>query len=149
MIKGLNYFFVTSIIWLSFVLCISFFEAPIKFHAEGIIYEQALRIGKIVFLSLNKIEIMFASTTTLYIIYKSGTKKFLIGLIPIVILIIQTIFILPELIEQMNDRINKIPLETHKYHIGYIITEILKVITLIIFIFIQIKEFTYETRHKK
>ncbi|APD07344.1 hypothetical protein UJ101_01837 [Flavobacteriaceae bacterium UJ101] len=149
MTKGFNYFFILTLIWLSFVLAISFFEAPLKFTAEGVIYEQALRIGKKIFLSLNRLELVFASLTFCYFIYTKNYRSLWIGLIPIFIVLLQTFWIMPPLLNQMDERINQIPLKSHFYHITYIIMELIKVISLAIFTYLQIKNFKNEARYSE
>ena len=48
---------VTPILWLGFVLSISFMEAWLKFQAEGVTQIIGLSIGRLVFNALNKVEL--------------------------------------------------------------------------------------------
>jgi len=50
---------IISVLWLGFVLSISFMEAWLKFQAEGVTQVIGLSIGKLVFGALNKVEIFF------------------------------------------------------------------------------------------
>ena len=50
---------VTPILWLGFVLSISFMEAWLKFQAEGVTQIIGLSIGRLVFNALNKVELFF------------------------------------------------------------------------------------------
>ncbi len=45
------------ILWLGFVLSISFMEAWLKFQAEGVTQVIGLNIGRLVFGTLNKVEL--------------------------------------------------------------------------------------------
>lgn len=139
--KSFNHFFIITIFWLGFIVAISFFEAPLKFTAEGVIYEQALRIGKKIFISFNRLELFFAFLTFCYFIITKKYHQLWIGYIPILIVLLQTFWIMPPLLVQMDDRINHIPLKSHFYHIAYIIMELIKVISLAIFTYLQIKKF--------
>ena len=49
----------TPILWLGFVLSISFMEAWLKFQAEGVTQLIGLNIGKLIFFALNKVELFF------------------------------------------------------------------------------------------
>jgi hypothetical protein len=53
------YGFVPALLWLGFVLAISFMEAPLKFRATGVSRSQALAIGQVVLRALNLVESVF------------------------------------------------------------------------------------------
>ena len=53
------YGFVPALLWLGFVLAISFMEAPLKFRAPGVSRSQALAVGQVVFRALNLVESIF------------------------------------------------------------------------------------------
>lgn len=53
--------FVFTLLWVGFVLAISFMEAPLKFQAESVTIPIGLEIGYLVFHALNGVEIVFAA----------------------------------------------------------------------------------------
>jgi len=119
--------------WLGMVLGISFVEAPLKFQAPGITTALGLGIGKIVFGALNKFEwvyalLMLASTAVL----RKYLTKLLIGTIIFVfcILVIQTFFIIPILVERADLIIGGTDVPKSWHHIGFIILECIKLISL-------------------
>jgi hypothetical protein len=49
-----------TFIWLGMVLAISFLEAPLKFRAPGVTLQIGLGIGRLVFRTLNTVEVLIA-----------------------------------------------------------------------------------------
>ena len=121
-----------SFIWIGAILSISFIEAPLKFQAPNITTALALGIGKIVFQALNIVEWIISILIILsLIILKSDKKIWLLYLLPISILIIQSIWFLPILIERADLVIANKPLPANYYHIIYGICEASKFLLLI------------------
>lgn len=119
--------------WLGFVLAISFMEAWVKFLAPGVEYLQALRVGKIVFGALNKVEIVFASILVLLAVIQ-GVKKFkvsngILGAL-VLILIVQSVVLLPKLSAIIDLKLSGKMVESGFLHVSYVALEVVKVILL-------------------
>jgi len=116
-----------SFIWVGAILSISFVEAPLKFQAPNITTVLALGIGKIVFQALNIIEIIISTLIIISLIFLKLDKKiWILYLLPISILMIQSIWFLPLLMERADLVINNQPLPENYYHIIYGICEAVK-----------------------
>ncbi len=128
---------IIPILWLGFLLSISFMEAWLKFQAEGVTQTIGLSIGRLVFAALNKIEILFlivllVSSYKRYWHLKQKTlKRILISLF--VILLLQTFHLLPILDQRANLIINGENLPTTYFHFYYVLLEVVKVILLCVF----------------
>ncbi|WP_051007974.1 hypothetical protein [Psychroflexus torquis] len=89
------------ILWLCFVLSISFMEAWLKFQAEGVTQVIGLSIGRLVFGVLNKVELFFMIVILISTLKAYGykinktLKTILISLL--IILLAQTFYLLPML----------------------------------------------------
>jgi len=125
------------ILWLGFVLSISFMEAWLKFQAEGVTQDIGLSIGRLVFGVLNKVELFFMVVLLSVSLKKGGFKinktfrNILIFLL--MLLLIQTFYLLPVLEKRTLMIINGgIPPASY-FHLYYVFSEILKVILLSIF----------------
>lgn len=136
----------TSILWLGFVLSISFMEAWLKFQAEGVTQIIGLNIGKLIFFALNKVELLFLITLGVLILPKRramGRENLvnIYGLLT-VILLIQTFYLLPALDQRVDMIINGTPPVTSFFHFYYLLLEVIKVITLFIFSQLALKKIT-------
>ncbi|MCK0156794.1 hypothetical protein MWU65_06360 [Cellulophaga sp. F20128] len=125
------------VLWLGFVLSISFMEAWLKFQAEGVTQIIGLNIGQLVFGSLNKVELFFM---TILLVSNLKTKWFkrhrslrILGIALLVILLAQTFYFLPVLDQRATLIINgKVPSASY-FHYYYVFLEFLKVILLLVF----------------
>ena len=127
---------VAVFLWLGFVLAISFMEAWIKFRAPGITVPLGLGIGSLVFGALNIMEWVFAiAIGANLILVKSEliTKKGLLFFVPFLLLLMQTIWLLPALDTRAMSIINGEELPESLLHFYYVGFEIVKVITLSLF----------------
>ncbi len=128
---------IIPILWLGFLLSISFMEAWLKFQAEGVTQTIGLSIGRLVFGALNKIEILFlivllVSSYKRYWRLKQKTlKHILISLF--VILLLQTFHLLPILDQRADLIINGENSPTSYFHFYYVFLEVIKVILLSVF----------------
>jgi hypothetical protein len=123
-------------IWIGFVGAISFMEAWLKFQAPGITLPLGLGIGRLVFTALNIMEWVFLGIIVLNYIFKKAFsfKPYLIFLfIPAIILILQTVWLLPFLDERAQIIIDGTEVAPSSLHIIYIISEAIKLICLIVF----------------
>lgn len=127
---------ITTFLWIGFVLAISFMEAWLKFQAPGITLALGLGIGRLVFEALNKVEILLCLIILIGILVKKATlfktQKLLIA-IPLLILVAQTIWLLPALDARAEIIIQGTTPPESYLHITYIVTEFIKVICLSIF----------------
>ena len=135
----------TSILWLGFVLSISFMEAWLKFQAEGVTQIIGLNIGKLIFFALNKVELFFMIILGILIVPKQRAlkKKNLVNILGLltVILLIQTFYLLPALDQRVDMIINGTPPVTSFFHFYYLFLEVIKVITLFIFSQLALKKY--------
>ena len=96
-------------IWIGLVFGISFLEAWLKFRAPGLTLQVGLGIGRLVFNALNKVEWVFASLILGIFIWNRQTYMVwsnIYFLLALVILIAQTIWLLPLLDKKAVDIIN-------------------------------------------
>jgi len=127
-------------IWIGLVLGLSFIEAPLKFQAPGITTELGLGIGRLVFGTLNKIEIALA---IFFIIMHYGVVEKLdiiyigLGLIVLLIVMTQTFYLLPTLDNRAVLRLGGEVVTPSCHHLTFVVIEVIKLISLI-FLFIKI-----------
>ncbi|MCB0539393.1 MAG: hypothetical protein KDE33_17905 [Bacteroidetes bacterium] len=123
-------------VWIGFVGAISFMEAWLKFRAPGITLPLGLGIGRLVFGALNKVELVLAITIIASMLY-SGLKGFewghLFFLIPFLIVLIQSIWLLPALDARAEMHIQGLTVPPSNLHIYYVTLEIIKVVCLVLF----------------
>lgn len=127
---------ISTFLWIGFVCAISFMEAWLKFRAPGITVPLGLGIGRLVFDALNKIEWVFALAILVSrIITRENwlSTKLIPFAISLLLLVIQTLWILPALDARAELIIHVHDLPTSNLHFFYVGMEIIKVITLIIF----------------
>ena len=124
------------LLWIGFVLSISFMEAWLKFQAEGVTLPVGLSIGRLVFGALNKVELLFLiilifSVTKIYKVGLSKTIEYLIVSLTL-ILLVQTFYLLPELSERITRIMEGEQLGKSSLHLFYVLLEVIKLILLII-----------------
>lgn len=89
-----------TFVWAGFVGAISFMEAWLKFTAPGVTLVTGLSIGKVIFTTLNRVEIVFALVLLITLIARKAQWSFAAAGLPVFILLIlfvQSIWILPPL----------------------------------------------------
>lgn len=121
--------------WIGFVCAISFMEAWLKFQAPGVTIPIGLGIGRLVFGALNKVEWVFAVVVCLSAIMhgKSMFATSNISLfVAVVILVLQTVWLLPALDARAELHIQNKPLPGSNLHFWFIGAELIKVIALFI-----------------
>lgn len=123
------------IFWAGYVSSISFMEAWLKFKAPGITLPLGLGIGKMVFSALNKVEWVLLVAYILLNIFYFNSLKFLLNnhllQVIIVILLLQTLWLLPGLIQRSELIISGKQPGASNIHIYYVVMEIIKVVLLI------------------
>ncbi len=128
--------FASVFLWIGFVGAISFMEAWLKFRAPGVTIPLGLGIGRLVFNALNKVEWVLALVIlTDLIVAKRGvfsTKNICYG-IPLLILLVQTIWLLPALDARAELLVQGHEPETSNLHFYYVGMEMVKIVSLLIF----------------
>lgn len=126
--------FATIFLWLGFIGAISFMEAWLKFTAPGITLTLGLGIGRIVFHALNRVELILAILLiTSFFYFKEPLKQYrnLLLLIPILILVFQSLWLLPVLDSRTELYLQELPVPPSNLHFLYILLEILKSLGLL------------------
>lgn len=121
-------------IWIGFVCAISFLEAWLKFQAPGITLGLGLGIGKLVFGALNKLEWLFAIIVLFSAVQFKNiwTTQNVLFLFVLIILILQSFWLLPDLGHRADLIIEGKTPEKSALHFYYIGMEVVKLICLII-----------------
>lgn len=121
--------------WVGFVSAISFMESWLKFHAQGVTLPIGLSIGRLIFGTLNKIEWVLAFSSLFLLLfgedYKVRASIFLF--LPIIILLLQTIWLLPAMDSRAALHISGAAVPPSNLHFYYVGGELIKVLSLIIF----------------
>ena len=135
--------FIVTILWIGFVLAISFMEAPLKFHAPSLTLPVALQIGYIVFHALNLVEIVFAGLIIVatYFGNQASRRTIFLTLSAVAILVIQTILLFTTLDARTLAMINGLEISPMPYHIIYLGIEVIKLLTLVVLAFSQLNDF--------
>lgn len=132
-----------TFLWLGFVCAISFMEAWLKFRAPGVTVPLGLGIGRLVFGALNKVEWVLAIAMIISMISNKILNldfTMVLFYIPLLMLLIQTVWLLPALDIRAEQYITGKTRAAGSYHIYYIVTEVLKTASLFAFglkLFIQ------------
>ncbi len=122
--------------WIGFVGAISFMEAWLKFRAPGISLELGLGIGKLVFTALNKVEWILAIIVLInLVLLRDGlfSLKNIFFLLPLILLVIQTFWLLPTLNIRADLQIEGRELAASNLHFYYVGMEVIKVACLFFF----------------
>jgi hypothetical protein len=131
---------VSIFLWIGFVCAISFMEAWLKFRAPGISVGLGLGIGRLVFNALNKVEWILALVILVNLFL---TQQKLISLqqflffAPFILLIIQTVWLLPALDARAELHIQNQEVPPSILHFYYVGAEIIKVTSLGIYGILQ------------
>lgn len=121
-------------IWFGAIGAISFMEAPLKFTAPNITLPLGLGIGRIVFQTLNKIEIVLALLLIISVFRQRPKEKswlYFLG-IAVALLLFETVWLLPVLDERAVQVINGNAPPFSNTHIIYILFDAVKFISLFI-----------------
>jgi hypothetical protein len=128
---------ISIFIWIGFVCALSFLEAWLKFQAPGITLSLGLGIGRLVFNALNKVEWVLATSIIANYLWEEDRSisfdEYICFLIPLAMLIIQTIWLLPALDARAEMQINKQILPSSNLHFYYVGFELIKVFLLFVF----------------
>jgi hypothetical protein len=133
-----NYAIILAItfLWIGFVGAISFMEAWLKFQAPGITLPLGLGIGRLVFHALIIMEWVFLIGILINLYLHHGFSyqpHYLWLIIPTLLLVLQTIWVLPILDTRAEMHIQGEVVPTSKIHFVYVLFEVVKVCTLLTF----------------
>ncbi|ADE13501.1 conserved hypothetical protein [Nitrosococcus halophilus Nc 4] len=137
-----SWIFIVTILWIGFVLAISFMEAPIKFQAPSLTLPVALEIGYLVFHALNFVEITCAALIIAATYFGQPSRKttlFAAGVVAL--LIIQTLLLFTKLDARTLAIINGQEVSSAPYHIVYMGIEVIKLLGLVVLAFNQLHDF--------
>lgn len=126
---------VCTFVWIGFVCAISFMEAWLKFRAPGITVPLGLGIGRLVFGALNKVEWIFAIAVFLNLFIYKEIKRLnnIFFFIPVLLLVMQTVWLLPELDSRAQLHIDGAAVPPSNLHFWFVGFEVVKTISLFIF----------------
>lgn len=136
--KDMNTYFLIMIIvcfvWAGFMAAISFMESWLKFRAEGVERVAALSIGRLIFKTLNRVEWIFLAVLWGgYILAKPAIlpREALTYFLLAIILLVQTIWLLPVLDRRAVAGISGATLPKSLLHIWFAGLELIKFCMLI------------------
>lgn len=121
-------------IWFGCIGAISFMEAPLKFTAPNITLALGLGIGRIVFQTLNKIEIVFALLMILSFVFarpKGKSPLYVFGIVA-GLLLVETVWLLPILDARAEQVINGSEPPFSNAHFIYIAFDAIKFTALFV-----------------
>lgn len=146
------YSFVITLIWLTFIVAISFVEAPAKFQALKIenfdvitpSLQHALQIGHVVFHRLNRIEWVCCAFSWFFVLriraVRTRGSVILLG-VATAILAFQSFVLYPALDVRVAEILaGRMPPQTW-HHIAFVVGEVAKVLTLGILTGAQLQAF--------
>ncbi|WP_405939963.1 hypothetical protein OG338_27795 [Streptomyces sp. NBC_00726] len=120
-----------TFLWIGMVLAISFVEAPLKFRAPGVTIPVGLGIGRIVFRTLNRIEIALASVIVVTVAVGDPRTGIVVLVCVVAALLAVQLAVVRRRLNRRSDRVlagEQLPRSRgHVYYVGF---EIAKVIAL-------------------
>ena len=134
--------FVFTLLWIGFILAISFMETPLKFQAPSLTLPVDLEIGYLVFHALNATEIGLATVITAITLLANWSRNirlltFLIGLL----LATQTVLLYALLDARTLAIIHGTEVPEPSYHPVYITLEGVKLLLLLYLTHLQLQEY--------
>ncbi|MGE4288546.1 MAG: hypothetical protein AB7E36_07655 [Salinivirgaceae bacterium] len=124
--------------WAGFVSAISFMEAWLKFRAPGVSLSVGLSIGSLIFTALNRVEwvlFLLFLVSTLSLFTKKQPVFLLVSGSLLLILLLQTFYWLPVLVERANQIMAGVEVGKSAIHFFYIAAELIKVSFLLLLAF--------------
>ncbi len=121
-------------VWFGAVGAISFMETPLKFRAPNITLALGLGIGKIVFQALNRVEIAFAllMLISFFVERPAGNLALYLFAAVCVLLILQTVWLLPMLNVRAEQVIGGIDAPSSNNHLIFVAFEAVKFLLLFV-----------------
>lgn len=122
-----------TFVWLGMVLAISFLEAPLKFRAPNVTLQIGLGIGRLVFRTLNTVEMVFAAGIVLAAL-KSRPSGVVAAAVVVAVgaLVVQLVAVRPRL-NRRSDAVlaGRVGPRSHGHHV-YVVLELIKVVALLV-----------------
>ena len=141
--------FVFTLLWIGFILAISFMEAPLKFQAESLTLPVGLEIGYLVFHALNGVEIVLAVVITAVTLTQiTPTPIRNLTLFLAFWLFMQTLLLYFPLDQRTLAIINGTEVPEAPYHFIYIGMEVVKLGLLLILAHLQINHLIYQFQNE-
>ncbi len=123
-----------GLLWLGMIVGISFVATPLKFQAPSVTLGIGLDIGRLTFGVFNKIEIVFAVAMALMILVGQKRDKSFMALgVVWLALALQTIWLLPALVDRIQMVIEGHQLPPSSLHSIYVGLEVLKALALTVY----------------
>jgi hypothetical protein len=135
----MNIFFVVIMcpfLWAGFICAISFMESWLKFRAPGVTMPIGLSIGQLVFNALNKVEWFLAILISIGLFLlrnEISSMQALWFIVIVAILVTQTAWLLPALNNRAKAVISGKTLPRSMLHWYFVIAEVIKLASLILF----------------
>lgn len=141
--------FVFTLLWIGFILAISFMEAPLKFQAESLTLPVGLEIGYLVFHALNGVEIVLALVITAITLTQTTTTPVRnLTLFLAFWLFMQTLLLYFPLDQRTLAIINGTEVPEAPYHLIYIGMEVIKLGMLLMLTHLQINQFANQLQNE-
>jgi hypothetical protein len=133
---------IITFVWVGFLAAISFMEAPVKFTAPSLTIAVGLDVGRHVFAALNKVEWVFIALSIILLFAGKSTARIKVALGGVLLILsIQTFWLLPALDARALVYINGSTPPASRLHLVYIVVEAVKLIGLITTGLLQITAF--------
>ena len=147
--KPANYRFIFSILWIGFLLAISFMEAPMKFQAELVTLPIGLSVGRVIFSMLNKIEwVLLGLLLIAELLGPRSTGSMGLSLTALGILLLQSFWLLPILDARAEAIVGGALLPGSNTHFYYLGMEVLKLTVLVLYTRAAIGLFQKQLSHQ-
>lgn len=127
---------VAVFLWIGFVCAISFMEAWLKFRAPGVTVPLGLGIGRLVFGALNKVEwvlAIIALANVFFFGWDGWRPRYLLLLVPVLLVIMQTFWLLPALDARAELHIQGHDVPHSYLHFYFVAMEVVKIACLAVF----------------
>ena len=123
----------TIFVWLGMVLAISFLEAPLKFRAPGVTLRIGLGIGRLIFLALNTVELLFAIViSAMLFVHQTPLTLDVAFVVAGTALLLQLVVVRPLLARRTTEVLAGDEGERSRAHHVYVALELVKVVALIV-----------------
>jgi hypothetical protein len=128
-----NIFFSTILLlWAGMILGISCLEAWVKFRTPNLSKEVGLEVGRTVFSAFHTVQWYIAVVILAIILFHSCFIQRVIVFELIVLLALQSFWLMPRLNTHINAILNKSKPRSHYDHLWYMGLELIKLISLLI-----------------
>lgn len=117
-------FIILSFVWVGFVCAISFMESWVKFTVDSLDLKTGVSVGRAVFGALNKVECVFV---VLWAYLFLSMRKSWWVLIPVLMVVAQTFYLLPRLSDRVDLIVQGITPKESRLHFVYVVLEVVKV----------------------